>query len=378
MITRRDVLVAAIAAGTTSVVLLTSWREMANHLFAPGLQTSSLGQGFDEVLATLDGTHGVGRAFVESQSPAPSAETLAESLGKRLGAPLGDRAAAEASLGRTIQADFAAGRTCRVEGWLLSQTECELAGLRWQLLGDAPATQPKAAVATTAVAAVQTQPDAAPNEAAAPVVIADVLSWGPQTTEQGAKFNVQPDGHSGLWFQADNVPSWVKVRIDGVEAPTQISEKGFTSGLFGDVQERILATPGSYPIELYDPMRDVVQLIGQFEVRPMAERALRPDGSRSEVFCPVETWGPDRTTAGTAANAQPDGAQGMWFTLPCAPANVQLVFGDDRLPTTRTERGVTARVPLALLATSGKVALKLRDMGSGEELVVGQFEILPP
>ncbi|MCX7555791.1 hypothetical protein OS187_02980 [Xanthomonadaceae bacterium JHOS43] len=379
MITRRDVFVAVLAAGATSVVLLTPWQEMGSHLFAPRLASSGLGDGLDQALAALDGTHGIGRAYVESQTPALTAEQLTRELGRRFGNPLKDLATAEATIAQTIKADFAAGRTCRVDGWLLSQTECELAGLRWHLHGDAPAIR---AVAATPVAAAAVAPAATPEvtgEAETPVSqIVEVLNWGPRTTEQGTRFNEQPDGHSGLWFQADNVPSWVKVRIDGADAPTQVSERGFTSGLFGDTQERILSTPGNYRIELHDPMRDITQLIGEFEVRPMAERAVLPDGTHSRVFCPVVSWGPESTIAGVAANAQPDGSQGMYFTLPCAPRNVQLVFGEDRLPATRTERGVTARVPLAHLAVPGKIALKLRDADSGEELPAGTFEILAP
>lgn len=374
MMTRRDVFVAVLAAGTTSLVLLTPWQGISERLFTPGIEASGLGDGFDEALAALDGTSPVGRAFVDTQSPEPTTETLIQSLRERLGTSLSDRTQAEATIGKAIQADFSAGRTCRVEGWLLSQTECELAGLRWQLLGDAPAIRSRELAAAAAPAPLQ---ECTPGDSAS-ATIANVINWGPQTTEQGTKFNVQPDGHSGMWFQAENVPSWVKVRIDGVEAPTQVSEKGFTSGLFGDTQQRILATPGAYAVELHDPMRNVTQLIGHLNVRPPVERALLADGSRSKVFCPAVTWGPDTTTAGIAANAQPDGSQGMWFTLPCAPRNVQLVFGDDRLPATRTERGVTARVPLALLATPGTIALKLRDVESGEELDVGEFEISPP
>jgi hypothetical protein len=112
-------------------------------------------------------------------------------------------------------------------------------------------------------------------------------------------------------------------------------------------------------------------------VRPLAERAVKEDGSRSAIFCPVTEWGPTETTAGVAENPQPDGSQGMWFLLPCAPNNVQLVFGDDRLPATRTDRGITGRVPLALLESPGTVSIKLRHVHSGEELAVGLFEIRP-
>ena len=42
MITRRDVFVAALAAGTTRIVLLTPWRDLSARLFTPGIQASGL------------------------------------------------------------------------------------------------------------------------------------------------------------------------------------------------------------------------------------------------------------------------------------------------------------------------------------------------
>ncbi|MEB2314656.1 MAG: hypothetical protein OZ919_00985 [Xanthomonadaceae bacterium] len=368
MITRRDLCVAALAAGATAGVLMTPW-DSIRDAFSPAANGTGLGRPFDALLASLDGTQGVGRIVAEGGAPGTSADALIERLGARLEGALRDRTAIEARLGELVRADFAAARTCRVDGWMLSQTECDLAGLRWHLLGEAPAASAAAAPQAAAAAA------ATPGSPAAAIV--EVTNWGPRTTEQGSKFNVQPDGHSGLWFVAPGTPDWVKVRIDGQESPTTVSEAGFTSGIFGSLQERILATPGSYRVELYDPVNDTVQPIGELVVRPMAERAIREDGTRSSIFCPVTEWGPTETTVGVAENAQPDGSQGMWFLLPCAPNNVQLVFGDDRLPATRTDRGITSRVPLALLESPGTVSISLRHIHSGEELTVGLFEIRP-
>lgn len=380
MITRRDLCVAVIAAGATATGFVTPWGTIRDA-FAPPANNTGLGRAFDTLLAGLDGTQGVGRIVAEGGAPGTSADALIERLGSHLEGALSDRASIEARLGERVRADFAAARTCRVDGWTLSQTECDLAGLRWHLMHDAPAPSrasntatplPAAGAATGAAAS-----DAAKAPGQPPAAIVEVTNWGPRTTEQGSKFNVQPDGHSGLWFVAPGTPDWVKVRIDGQESPTTVSEAGFTSGIFGSLQERLLATPGSYRVELYDPVNDTVQPIGELVVRPMAERAIREDGTRSSIFCPVTGWGPTETTVGVAENAQPDGSQGMWFLLPCAPNNVQLVFGDDRLPATRTDRGITSRVPLALLESPGTVSIRLRHIHSGEELTVGLFEIRP-
>ena len=368
MITRRDTFVAALAAGATATCFMLPWQRMGAWA---GMDTAGTGLGtpFEQVLASLDGTGAVGSAWLDAQPQDWDVPTLSNSLGQRLGPDLISRDVVEQRIAAAIRADFAERRLCNIAGWQLSQTECELAGLRWLALGDTPARE-ETHTATTMAAA-------APDETA-PTPIAEVTDWGPRGTEQGVPFNVQSDGHSGLWFAAKNVPNWVVIRIGGVEAATTINETTVTSGLFGEMQDHILATPGRYPIEFYDPMKKRAQPIGDLVIRERAERVLREDGSRSEVFCPVTGWGPPDTVAGVAANPLPDGSLGLWFALACAPRRVQLVFGDDRLPATRGDTSVTARVPLALIESVRTVPLRLRDADTGEELAVGEFRIIAP
>ncbi|MBB5208399.1 hypothetical protein [Chiayiivirga flava] len=366
MITRRDTFVAALAAGGTAVAFVLPWQRLGSLVSGSRQAATGLGTGFDAMLGALDGTAEVGQAWLSSQEQAWTASTLAQALDTRIGPLAGETAQVETRIAAAIAADFADAALCQIEGWQLSRTECELAGLRWLALGDAPAT------------VIDEEPaPKTPTDADAPA-IAQITAWGPQSTEQDMPFNLQPDGHSGLWFQAQGVPSWAVVRIDGVAAPTQVQESGFTSGLFGEQQTRILARPGRYPIELYDPMREVAQPIGELVVRERAERVQRADGSRSEVFCAVTGWGPTSTRAGIAANPLPDGSLGLWFQLACAPRRVQLRFGDDRLRATRGDTAVTARVPLALIESPRVVPLFLRDVETGEELAVGDFHILDP
>lgn len=367
MITRRDTFVAALAAGATATGFLLPWQRIGTWA---GLTTAGTGLGapFEQVLASLDGTGAVGSAWLDAQSRDWDTTSLAALLGQRLGPDLTSRDIIEQRIAGAIRADFAERRLCNVAGWQLSQTECELAGLRWLALGDAPGRAAVDDASTHAETATAT----------ADTLIAEVTDWGPRGTEQGVPFNLQSDGHSGLWFAAKDVPNWVVIRIDGVEAATTINETTVTSGLFGALKDRILATPGRYPIEFYDPMKKRVQPIGDLVIRERAERMLRADGSRSGVFCPVTGWGPSDTVAGVAANPLPDGSLGMWFALACAPRNVQLCFGDDRLAATRGDTAVTARVPLALIESARTVPLRLRDADTGEELVVGDFRIVAP
>lgn len=365
MITRRDAFVATLAAGATAGAFLLPWPRLGAWI-GLGAADTGLGAAFEQVLAALDGTGPVGNAWLEAQADGLDAMSLGARLGERLGAGLTSPAVVEQRIAAAIQADFLERRLCDIGGWQLSQTECELAGLRVLALGDAPARTDSP------------EPADATPEAAGSVLIAEVTDWGPRGTEQGVPFNVQPDGHSGLWFAATGVPNWARIRIDGIEAATTINETTVTSGLFGALKDRILATPGVYPVELYDPMTKRAQRIGDLVVRARAERALRADGRRSEVFCPITGWGPAETIAGVAANPLPDGSLGLWFALACAPRNTQLDFGGDRLAATRGDAGVTVRVPLALIESARTVPLHLRDADTGEELAVGVFSIVEP
>lgn len=74
----------------------------------------------------------VGEAWLSAITPRPDADALAGELGE--GAPSDPEGFAR-HLERRHEEDLAAGRTERVEGWLLSRTEAALYGLL-ALLGD--------------------------------------------------------------------------------------------------------------------------------------------------------------------------------------------------------------------------------------------------
>lgn len=365
MISRRRLLLVLAALGGGAAAYQLPWQRFA-QLPAANWFTKGTGLGSvpDAVLLELHDTRLVAQAWLAQQADAPGLEQLAASIASRLGSAA-DLATARSRLAAAVLADYAEGRTCDIEGWELSQTECEAAALRWLAFG---AALPPGAVANA------TSTEEAPPEIGQ---IVEITAWGPQETEQGEKFNVQPDGHSGIWIAAEGAHSWIVALIDGREANTTVLESVITTGLYGAEQDRILGTPGSYSLALYDPMQRILQPVGELVVRPRAERALRADGSRSMSFCPVEAWGPDSTVAGVADNVQPDGSMGLWFRLACAPRRLELLFGEDPLPATRVEFGATATVPLALLQVPGTLAIRLRDRDGGEELTVGEFTILP-
>ncbi len=258
-------------------------------------------------------------------------------------------------LAAAVSRDFQAGRLCEIEGWLLSETECVAAATRLTVFGD--------------------------NEPAEEAPwreghLADVANWGPQATTQGVGVNVQPDGHSGLWFQIDHAAPWLRIEIDGVALPTNIAEHVVTSGLYGEQRDHILATPGEYAIALIDPMQRIRQPIGVFTVSAPPPYLTLADGSTS-VFCAVEAWGPDGNHAGRPANPQPDDHDGLWFRTACAPDEVQVLYDGDPLATTN-DRGnglVTALIPGSHYAVAREARIQLHDPVSGEVLDVGVFAV---
>lgn len=366
-LSRRNWLLLSVAAGAAAGAVLAPWQRIltlpASRWFAPGLDANP---DVEAVLLGLDGTVDVGQAWLAGEGAGRDLRGLMDGLQILLG-DADSREAIEAALSEHIRREHVEGTLCEVDGWRLSRTECELAAIRWLAFGSLAA----------AAAPVQAESQTAANEPGKAPMIVEVSNWGPRGTEQGSPFNVQPDGHSGLWFAAVNAPSWVKILIAGREAPTTVLDRVVTSGLFGEDGHRILSTPGSYPVELFDPVSGIRQPIGDFVVHPRAERALLEDGTRAEWLCPVSAWGPDRTRAGEPANAQPDGSMGLWFRTACAPGNVRLLFGEDRLGMTRSEFGLTARVPLALIESAGERRIALLDVDTGQEMAVGLFHIGP-
>jgi hypothetical protein len=365
MITRRSFLVAAVAAGGVAA----GWR----YAYLPGLSGLHLGAQdylfFDggpgarliQFIASNKAFGPLGSAWLASLEYEPEMTDLLRSLASRIDL---DSADLDAAIAQQVLREFAGGGICIIDGWQLSLTECQLGGLQ-----------------TLAIASglidgkgVQRQASAEGMQAYTVGEIAPLESWGPRHTLQGKKFNQQLDGHSGLWFKVLGAPAHVKIMIDGEIVKTSVSERTVSSGLFDEMQERILSTPGQYDIDLVDPIRKIRQPVGKFEVRADPSASKSAD-ERTVAFCQIEKWGPRTTTAGVAANEQPDGSMGIWVRTPCLPDNTQLFFGEDLLPAKRRPFGLTASIPLAFLGAPGSVALTLYNPQTTEKLLIGQLVI---
>jgi hypothetical protein len=100
-----------------------------------GLKASGAGMPLERWLLSLvgdlDSARHVGRAYLENAPLAAGRDSLLAELFPRLEPATGDRTAAawRNSFSAACRQDFAQGRTLRVDGWVLSQTEVRLCAL---------------------------------------------------------------------------------------------------------------------------------------------------------------------------------------------------------------------------------------------------------
>ncbi|UTF59705.1 hypothetical protein [Gilvimarinus sp. DA14] len=369
MIKRRDFIVAGISAGGTAAVMHTLYQ--APPTIAPTAKPtqtselvikSGLGPQMDEFLLSLENTDKLGRQWLASLEKAPTLKQLGEQVMAKLGNATSDLAGATNT---QIKRDFDDQSLCIIDGWHLSDTECKLAGLRVMAIDANPDN----------AAIIAAQEKAKLNASLQEGEIAPLKNWGPKKTQQGEKFNVQPDGHSGMWFQIAGAPARAKIMIDGELVRTTIKKDTVTSGLFGDMQERILSTPGSYEIALVDPIKKIKQPIGKLKVvkNPSYQDNLKGNGT--SAACAVTKWGPKKTKVGVAKNEQPDGSMGVWVHIDCLPKQAKLFFGDDPLHITPKTFGFTTSIPLPLIEAPGSTPLTLRINGGASEIRIGDIVI---
>jgi hypothetical protein len=351
---RRQLLVAGVSVAASAAALTVAARMGMLQGWSSGFRRSDLGPDIDVLLAAAVGAGGSGEQLA---ARGRDAEVLAARLRSRLSlSPERVPSLAEATrmLGSAIVEDFADARVLEHAGWLLSETEADLARLRWLVAGKRVIEAP-----------------AGPVEES----IAEVKDWGPRRTIEGVPFLVQPDGHYGLWFSVEAVPLWIEVRVAGAAMPTFVNSGSVTSGIHGSLRS-IIDKPGTYPIEFFDPPTGRVQHVGDLEVVAKPAAYVHADGSTSAIFCELEAWGPDETRAGMVVNPQPDGSMGVWVRTSCVPPDSTMMFGDVRLATSIQTDAVTARVPLALLEVAGEFPIEILHFGSGERLPVGTLRVL--
>jgi len=268
----------------------------------------------------------------------------------------------EAALQAAIREDHAQGRTEEVDGWVLADTELDLLVYSASLHRQAGASTRLAAV-TPATATLED--------------FVTIKAWGPQRTCAGSGFNVQSDGHSSLWLQLNaDAPVGLVVLVAGREVLTTQANGLVTTRFYARDLERDFSKPGSVRLELFHPGRGIRQVVGEFTVTEGGEFATTTTGQASTVFRKVDGWGPRQTGPGQAFNPQGEHDSALWISTACAPRDTRVRFGTELLDTQVGPDTVTARLRgTKAIAAEGSVPVHLVDTLTGEEVLLGTFQI---
>ena len=197
------------------------------------------------------------------RSAGPPADGAFESLVEATG-PLVSSGTVGDEIRQRIQADFARGETCRLDGWELSLTECRLAAVTFLLMKNGVHVEYGEIAAD------------GPLDHLPDVELAHLQRWGPQSSTVGEPFNVQPNGNSALWFRfqgLDEYPGY-RVYFGSAAASTAVNGKAqlITASLRPAQLEQLKAAAGDVPIHLVDPVRGK-QLLAHFRVKNRARQA---------------------------------------------------------------------------------------------------------
>jgi len=263
----------------------------------------------------------------------------------------------EKTVHAAVKNDFELGDTVQIEQWYISKTEALILASAINVLG---------VVATEKV--IKTY-DNAPFEK-----FIDVDKWGPQGTYQGVKFNEQPDGHCGLWVVADNVPDALQIYIADKKRNVFINEKGFTTGVYKDV-DAFINRVGKSQIIAYDEINHRKQIIGDFEVSPFNFYKYE-DQTMSKVFSEIRKWGPQQAKLGEVFNILPNGNAAFWIKGTSISREAKLRFNNKEHAITISKDTITTSFsPKHLPKTTGKFPVYLVDDVYSEELLLGFMEI---
>jgi len=76
-----------------------------------------------------------------------------------------------------------------------------------------------------------------------------ITSWGPNSTQAGVVFNVQPNGQAAVWVHVDQqLDSNAYISLNDFKLQSSVSGKSISAG----VPPALYAQPGTYPLIVVD------------------------------------------------------------------------------------------------------------------------------
>ena len=157
-----------------------------------------------------------------------------------------------------VASDFERGNLCDVDGWRLSLTECQVAGLTFLF-------RQRGGYVAEPIVSLDS-----PIEHFPEWQIAEFGRWGPQSCLVHEPFNVQADGNSALWFHVDEIYRQpYRMHIGPYVARTVINPEAklISASVAAEQVRQLVSKAGEVPIHLVDPARGK-QFVGHLIVRP--------------------------------------------------------------------------------------------------------------
>jgi len=300
------------------------------QLFAFG--TSAPGSSFiDDLLEFLQGysiSADLGKQFLmKTRQSSIDANALMSSLQASLSlyGPYSKLATLEDLLLERIAQDFEEDRLCIIENWSLSITECRLAGLKALTQKEIKKN------AYNGNAEFLKWPDKN---------IAEIKTWGPRKTTQGAAFNAQLSEASALWIvtsRKKEISKSIQVYLGAIKLVSTVNKKGvITADLLPNKLPEIIDQPGNYSVYLVDIQNRIKQLIGDFKVVAGKSKAVK----KLPIPFQIAEWGPRYGKTGQKFNHQSDDSSVWWlkFNGEVPSDNCYLKVGTLKLPTTINTR----------------------------------------
>ncbi|MDT8408925.1 MAG: hypothetical protein RQ741_04940 [Wenzhouxiangellaceae bacterium] len=350
-----------IAMGTGGAVLVGTGAVGGLWLFCPdpAFVVNSAEAHLDEIARSMTGVAGTGRAWLEANPGSKPRRQILDSMALSAGDPLSRTQLIDA-LSTRVQNDFADEHIFRHNDWWLAETEARLAALHLTLLGymASEAGTPR----------FEDAPEAR---------LVSLKSYNPKSVRQG-----EPMHHPGLpegtmWFETAQPPApRLRVHIDGISLPVNVSHTGFSVHLPDMLRYRLFEMPGSHEIWLHDPVMDRRQRLAELAV----VEADRDDADADQEFCDVAAWGPKQTVAGETFNEQPDGASAFWIRSDCFPEATVVLLNGIEVPTTlRPADGLitTHITDHTLYDQPGRYIVSLKNPATGNSREIGTFTVKP-
>lgn len=338
-----------------SIILLFVGGGLYKEIFADHPELSPISNHDDILREAALGLSG----FVLDNPPVEQLIVLEERLlGKNWSSNVRNVADFDAWVYERVTSDFLEHKTVNLNGWIVSKFERDL--VIYAFL-----------VQTSHGVLIEEDSDS--FESAKTVDFVTVKDWGPRSTCVGMPFNSQSDGHSGHWFSIDSYNGRLVIYIGGIAISTTKGADVLTTKVEGATLTQLTGAAGLLDIMVYDPVRNIKQKIGIFEVFSQPPRAFTVNSKESRFFGEVLEWGPKKMTISqfTGSEKMP-----VWIKTSCAPDSTVINLADNILKTVVSSNLISGTFDITNAEIkSGQFDLILIDLKSGESVLVGTLEL---